>query len=175
MRSVVIGLIVGMMFAAPTVLAADMVKQSDLKTVTFVSAKLVSSVKGSRPTGLKFKSVAAVNQYVNGFKYIPDFEIYHVHNHWATTQEFFQHGGGDCKDFALVKRQLILENHLASAAEVKPLLVKVKKGKYKNEYHMVLWVQGWVLDIPDLNKRIVQSDAPEFKKHYRVLGEPVMG
>ncbi len=107
------------------------------------------------PVGLKFKTIAQVNTYVNKIRYHPVDE-------WTIPNDFLINGG-DCKGFVLLKRQLILENHLAEATQI--LLVQVRSTK---EFHAILDVQGKALDNRHPYIQSIHSKA--FNQEYLILG-----
>ncbi len=57
----------------------------------------------------KDEQIAAVNDYVNALPYITDMDNYGVEDHWATVEDFLEHNGGDCEDYALAKYFSLIE------------------------------------------------------------------
>lgn len=53
------------------------------------------------------KVIARVNSFVNDFTYTSDKAQYGKSEFWATSEEFFKNGGGDCEDFAIAKKDLL--------------------------------------------------------------------
>ncbi len=79
----------------------------------------------------------AVNKRVNSYKYIPP-----EHNgKLRTPEEFYRDGGGNCKDFANVKYQELLKAGYKNMS-----FITILQTETEEEGHMVLEVDGWVLD-----------------------------
>jgi predicted transglutaminase-like cysteine proteinase len=111
--------------------------------------------------GYGLHSVAAVNQFVNLFHY------HKTHSHWPTAKEFLRKGG-DCRGYAITKRKLLIDNHLASPVDLHLLLVQLRVSK---EYHMILVDNGQVLD--NIRKDVYSLNSKYFKDHYKIIGEEI--
>ena len=87
-----------------------------------------NKVSGDLTTGKKhFKSLAAINTFVNGFKYKSDIENYGVNDYWAKPKEFFAKKSGDCEDYVIGKYALALAAGLATSKNAKLGLVFDKR------------------------------------------------
>ena len=111
-----------------------------------------------------FKTLVAINDFVNGFKYKSDLENYGVSNYWVSPKEFFAKGSGQCQDYAIAKYALALEAGFTTKTGAKLELVFDRR---KQAYHMVLIIKDSVLD--NQNKKIISVD--QAKKRYDMLGE----
>lgn len=49
------------------------------------------------------QALKSINQKVNSYRYIEDKKGWKDDDYWATPQQFFSLGGGDCEDYAIVK------------------------------------------------------------------------
>ena len=79
-------------------------------------------------------SVRLINDFVNGFEYVPDAINYHAGEYWASPAEFFKNGG-DCEDYAITKYCMIQREGLSDDMEF------IAKGR-----HIVLRVDNMILD-----------------------------
>ncbi len=86
-----------------------------------------------QPTGIHLPSIEAVNAYVNRLPY-------HRVTEWQTPADMLAHGG-DCKDYAIAKMEIIRENHLA--ANMQLLLVY---DTMHGQQHLILTADGSTLD-----------------------------
>lgn len=119
-----------------------------------------------------FNSVEEVNQWVNdNVEYSTDQNVYGVSDHWATLNEVLKHKAGDCEDYAIAKYELILNSNI-KVKSMNFYLLKIKTGKYKDEYHIVLVVDGKVLD--SLTDDIIQDGTKEFDSKFKYLGSPTI-
>ncbi|MDG1287724.1 MAG: transglutaminase-like cysteine peptidase [Rickettsiales bacterium] len=58
----------------------------------------------SHPTrSNQVQTLKAINQQVNSYRYIEDKDGWKTPDYWATPDQFFKKGGGDCEDYAIVK------------------------------------------------------------------------
>lgn len=73
------------------------------------------------------------------FTYVGDPEQYNKAEHWVVLKDVPRYLLGDCEDFALLARQILLEQGLS---EGRLAVVKTAKGGI----HAVLEYQGWVID-----------------------------
>lgn len=85
-----------------------------------------------------------INFQANSFVYITDQVNYGHSDYWATPEEFLAHKGGDCEDFALYKKYLINSAKI-SVEHINTIGVYAVNCK-KDCYHVVLEVDGWILD-----------------------------
>lgn len=155
--------------AAILIFSATVFSKSAMAQVTYQQPKLTKPWMDKTPIikGKKFASIEAVNSYVNAnYKYIPE-QI--GHDVWKTPSEFHRDGGGDCEDFTIFKKALIVQSGLAS--EMRVLLLKVRACDPVEKpdcHHVVLEVDGKVLD----NKRKIALpiDDKGFNSRYDVIG-----
>jgi predicted transglutaminase-like cysteine proteinase len=89
-------------------------------------------------------SMEEAHVFVNKFPYLSDPENYGVPDYWASPEQFFENGAGDCEDFAIAKYALGLENRLFAPREA--MLVQAFDRERDNAVHMVLVVRGRVYD-----------------------------
>ncbi len=52
-------------------------------------------------TGIQILGI--INKAVNQYRYIADYKIWQKQDYWASPKQFFEKGGGDCEDYAIVK------------------------------------------------------------------------
>lgn len=131
-----------------------------------VQPKLKAALKND-DMGYYFSTLRTVNHFVNkNFEYKEDQEVYGVSDYWAKPDEFRKHHGGDCEDFAIFKREIILESKLVDADEIRFLLVQVKRNL---EYHMVLVVQGYVYNNYNADDEVLRVDSPKFLANYQPI------
>lgn len=94
----------------------------------------------------------------NDYFYIPDIDQYNKTEHWTIMPE---NGGGDCEDFALTKRKILLEEL------PKPSLRLATCWTERGEYHAVLIVTtdmgDYVLD--NRYKFIMPWESLRYKWH----------
>ena len=53
--------------------------------------------------------IKKINNDINKYPYISDMDNYGVAEYWATPEEFYAHGGGDCEDYAIAKYFRLLD------------------------------------------------------------------
>lgn len=114
--------------------------------------KNYSKIETSVPV---FHSVEEVNDYINGYSYIPDSQNYNLSDYWASPDDFFRNGGGDCEDYAISKYFIILQQRLYKQ---RPRLLLVWDNN-RNAGHVVLEVDHHLLD----------NQSGE--RNYTILGE----
>lgn len=84
------------------------------------------------------QKVEAVNNYINAkIEYRPDAEVYGKSDYWASVDETFKKGLGDCDDYAIAKYFTLKE--LGFAEE--DMRIVVLKDHSINEIHAVLSVE----------------------------------
>ena len=106
------------------------------------------------------EKVAAVNKYVNSFRYIEDKDNWRMSDYWATPTEFFARGG-DCEDFALAKYAALR----ALGVSANNMRLAIVQDEIKNIPHAVLIVytdQGPML----LDNQIKQAVKTSSVSHY---------
>lgn len=134
---------------------------SDVTDRSTYRKDLSSAVSRNDMTVLKLGSLKEVNDYVNRHvRYVSDRD-----NHWQSLDETMRRGAGDCEDYAIAKRQLVLQNNLAKPSDVHMLLVW---DRFKNVPHAVLFVNGQILD--NQVKKIDHVKGIDFMTRYKVLG-----
>ena len=79
--------------------------------------------------------VAAVNEYVNQFRYIEDQNNFGKSDYWATPTEFFARGG-DCEDFAIAKYAILKQLGVSEDR----MRLAIVQDKIKNIPHAILIV-----------------------------------
>jgi predicted transglutaminase-like cysteine proteinase len=124
---------------------------------------------------LKNKSVDVqldqVNTFFNQFSYQSDLETKGVKNYWKTPEEFIIDGGGDCKDYVIIKYFTLLSLGLPTE---KLRLTYVTSLSLK-QAHMVLSYypspdeEPLILDSLD-NKILKASKRPDLKPVYSFNG-----
>lgn len=127
------------------------------------------AVKGKALSGPETPPLASldeVNKYVNKIAYRSDKALYGVKDKWATPLEFFQNGG-DCEDYAIAKRWLVIKNKLAAEKDIKLVFVH---DDLQREDHMILIVGGKVLD--NQQKKVYLVNSSTFLR-YRIIGEAI--
>jgi predicted transglutaminase-like cysteine proteinase len=101
--------------------------------------------------------VEAVNRQVNRMVYGTDQQVWGQRDYWASPQEFFQRGMGDCEDFVLAKYHQLIRQGIAA----QQLSLAYVKRAEDYASHMVLLYeeQGryWVLD--NFQQALEQVDA----------------
>lgn len=100
-----------------------------------------------------------INQKVNAFPYKTDLELYNKQDYWATPEEFFRNGAGDCEDFVIAKHFLLKDK-----TDAKMLIVRLRTT---NEIHAVLDVKGYILD--NRTNAILKRDSMDFFMQYEFL------
>ncbi|MGE5566478.1 MAG: transglutaminase-like cysteine peptidase [Parcubacteria group bacterium] len=93
------------------------------------------------------EQLVAVNSWVNHTLGVADDrDIYGLSDHWASIEESFARGRGDCEDFAIAKMQLLE----ASGFSREDLYLAVLKDEIRHMDHAVLAVRDgadfWILD-----------------------------
>jgi len=101
-----------------------------LDRVSFAPEK-VNRFKGMSLNG----KVAAVNEYVNQFRYIEDKNNFGKSDYWATPTEFFARGG-DCEDFAIAKYAILKQLGVPESQ----MRLAIVQDKIKNIPHAILIV-----------------------------------
>jgi len=109
------------------------------------------------------EQLAAVNTWVNHTLAVgDDRDIYGLNDHWASIEESFARGRGDCEDFAIAKMQLLE----ASGFSREELYLAVLKDEIRHIDHAVLAVREgdeyWILD--SQTDKIMRS---EYVRGYR--------
>ncbi len=94
-----------------------------------------------------------VNHYV---KYVFD-----PKNHWQSPQETIAKRTGECIDYAILKRQIVIQLGLADSKDTYIILIYDKK---KDMEHAVLMVHHVILD-SQINK-LYNIDSKTFKNRY---------
>ena len=61
--------------------------------------KLIDSLK-KKPVAVQLEQV---NSFFNQFRYQTQAESQGISDHWKTPDEFINAGGGDCKDYSIIK------------------------------------------------------------------------
>lgn len=80
----------------------------DLVPNAYVWARIFPTIVAERPplrarTNL-WNDMDYINWYVNtNLRYVRDYDLWGVEEHWATVDEILQRGAGDCEDFAILK------------------------------------------------------------------------
>jgi len=120
----------------------------------------VQLVARSNPA-YNLETLQLINKQVNGYRYIEDIEGWNKQDYWATPQQFFEKGGGDCEDFAIVKYMAL--RALGWSAD--DLRIVVLKDMKLNLLHSVLAVnyEGKTYILDNQSKALV-SDRQ--MKHY---------
>lgn len=94
-----------------------------------------------------------VNYKVNNYTYIEDSQGWQQSDYWATPREFFEQGGGDCEDYAIVKYMALR----AMGWSPDDMRIVVLKDTKINQMHSVLAVhfQGEVYILDNQTKQLV--------------------
>lgn len=106
---------------------------------TTVASRLNGAELPSKLRGLSgasdMQKIEAVNNYVNGFRYIEDKNNWRKSDYWATPAEFYARGG-DCEDFAIAKYAAL------KALGISPnnMRLAIVQDQIKNIPHAVLVV-----------------------------------
>jgi predicted transglutaminase-like cysteine proteinase len=121
--------------------------------------EFMSEVQGEKDVS---KVIAKVNTFVNEFTYTSDKAQYGKSDFWATSEEFFQNGGGDCEDFAIAKKDLLKKLGVNST--------KMQILRVEGVLHARLLVEldGKILVLDNMN-RLVQ-EATELQNS-KIVGE----
>lgn len=111
------------------------------------------------------EQLIAVNNWVNHTLAVADDrDIYGLTDHWASIEESFARGRGDCEDFAIAKMQLLE----ASGFSREDLYLAVLKDEIRHVDHAVLAVREgndfWILD--SQTDKLVRS---EYVRGYRPI------
>ncbi len=113
-------------------------------------------------TGIKLNDITTVNNYVNHLiTYKNDAKGADI---WQAPKETLHRKAGDCEDYAILKRQIILENNLALPEDIKILLIW---DIFRNEPHAVLSVKGNILN--NQTDKIHSVNSDRFRNRYRIL------
>ncbi len=105
----------------------------------------------------KSKSLQEVNTRVNHYvKYVFD-----PKNHWQSPQETIAKGTGECIDYALLKRQIVIQLGLAAPKDTYIILIYDRKVKME---HAVLMVNHMILD-SQINK-LYNIGSKTFRSRY---------
>lgn len=83
----------------------------------------------------QYKVIEKVNLEINKYKKIDDIDNYGYIDYFASPNEFYSKGGGDCEDFMITKKYKLLENGFKEE-NFQYLLVK-----FDEEYHFILGVK----------------------------------
>jgi predicted transglutaminase-like cysteine proteinase len=90
----------------------------------------------------------AVNAYVNRFRYRSDLDNFGAVDHWATPEELWRNGSGDCDDFAVAKYLSLRELGFSPYSTWIVLVADIER----NQAHAVVQIRlgdvDWVLDYP---------------------------
>ena len=57
----------------------------------------------------ELKKIYLINNYIATFSYKSDKEIYNRNDYWATSEQFFKNGGGDCEDISISQYDLLIK------------------------------------------------------------------
>lgn len=122
-------------------------------------------IKNHLETGLHFRTLKEVNDYVNSVPFKTDLQNYGVSDYWATPREFFKRNAGDCEDYVVAKYGIMLENGLITLQDSHIYLVSdMWKG---NVPHALLVVNGMVYD----NQNSQAVSFGEAQERYKFLVE----
>lgn len=137
-------------------------------------ARVMEQTDNNQFTNLKFKEgflsysiLQQVNDFVNGkVRYkddIPGEEI------WQTANETLQLGTGDCEDYAILKKQILLNNGYAED-QLTILVGHYRDKKGKAIQHSVLRVQEKTGEYKYLNNedRWVEDESPLSELYYGI-------
>jgi predicted transglutaminase-like cysteine proteinase len=98
---------------------------------------LISATRG----GTHLETLQRVNQRVNALTRISDERNWQTKDFWATPQELFSRGGGDCEDFAIAKFYL-LQAHGFTASQLRLMFARLyNPASGAIEPHLVLLYQ----------------------------------
>lgn len=86
------------------------------------------------------KIIEDINNKWSKLRYVPDLISFNKKDYWQTPLEFLENGKGDCEDFAIAKYFDLKHNGIDSW-----LVYCIDKRN--NEYHMVCFYDGIILDI----------------------------
>lgn len=100
----------------------------------FESVNQIIKIYDNSPELIKLEQV---NSFLNMFKYVSDSKLWGVEDLWTKPEEFIALGGGDCEDFAIAKREILVKMHIP---ESKFKFLYVDYLPMKNDYssHLVL-------------------------------------
>ena len=73
---------------------------------------------------------------------------YGLEEYWATIEEFYEHGGGDCEDFAIAKYTRLLEISYPSKDMALMIGTKIINGKKENHTALRINYMGVPLENP---------------------------
>ncbi|BFM17669.1 hypothetical protein R50073_38520 [Maricurvus nonylphenolicus] len=110
----------------------------------------------AQPVG-QLSLVESVNRQVNQLAYASDQQVWGQRDYWASPQEFYQRGEGDCEDFVLAKYHQLTRQGIA------PQQLSLVYVKRTEDYaaHMVLLYEEqeryWVLDNFDQTLKPVEA------------------
>jgi predicted transglutaminase-like cysteine proteinase len=190
-RGIVLGMLVGALFIAPTAKADPFsamfgygeVSQTDITVFPqWVNVMDGQDLTRANPTDLEEENwhdflnsvrnkssreqLDAVNRYVNGQDYVVDQKNYGSADHWAQPSQFLANGG-DCEDFAILK--FFSLRWLGWPAE-KLRLVVVQDTKQRQPHAVLAVASGQdVLILDNQTKAIVsQSAVPHYAPVYSI-------
>lgn len=108
------------------------------------------------------EQVRQVNDLVNKMGYWSDWDLYREADHWATPEEMFYKGGGDCEDFALFKYFLL------RAAGVPAEDMRLTLVAYNDQAHLVglVMVDGSPMVLDCI---VLKTMPPEEMKQYQAV------
>lgn len=110
-----------------------------------------------QPGIVQLSIVEAVNRQVNSMEYATDPQVWGQRDYWASPQEFYRRGVGDCEDFVLAKYHQLTRQGI----DAERLSLAYVKRAEDYASHMVLLYeeQGryWVLD--NFEQKLKQVDA----------------
>lgn len=134
--------------------------------VSLASAALYAEPAFNIDNRFKVELLQKANKQANQYKYSTDIHNSGLLDNWFTPQEFIENSGGDCEDFAIYK-YFELQKAGISIDDMFISYVHLYRSD-KPEAHMVLIVNGLVLDIKEINNEILPiSERTDLKVIYQ--------
>jgi predicted transglutaminase-like cysteine proteinase len=127
-----------------------------LKLVLVLALLTIGSCTQQGPTLKNYSKIKHINNFINAYPSKSDLDNYGTEGYWATPEEFFAKGSGDCEDYATAKAKLIVDKKLADKKDVKIVVVQTPDA-----VHAILYVDGYYLD--NLYDSIYPSLQPLYK------------
>lgn len=91
-------------------------------------------------------------------------------DYWQSPAETLQLRTGDCEDFALLEKEMLLRNNVTKAENIHLWLVQIRvKGSKTLTHHIILVVDGKVLD--SMYKTVVKLDDPQYQRTHVFVKE----